>query len=310
MTDTHPPQGRLRDRLGARKILVAPGVYDGLSALLAEGAGAEAVYLSGASIAYTRFGRPDIGLVDMTEVAETLAAIRERVACPILVDADTGFGNALNVRRTVRAFERAGADAIQLEDQTLPKRCGHLAGKGLVSAEEMLGKIKAAQDARHSEETLIIARSDAIAVEGLDAVLVRAAAYAEAGADVVFVEAPRSREDMERIVAALGKRVPLMANMVEGGKTPPLTAAELEALGFDLVIFPGGLVRAFVAMARDYFAALLANGSNQPFRDRMVDLEALNVVIGTPEMLALGQAYDAETIQRQVIRLDRPGENA
>ncbi len=310
MTDTPPRQGRLRDRLGAREILVAPGVYDGLSALLAEGAGAEAVYLSGASIAYTRFGRPDIGLVDMTEVAETLAAIRERVACPILVDADTGFGNALNVRRTVRAFERAGADAIQLEDQTLPKRCGHLAGKGLVSAEEMLGKIKAAQDARHSEETLIIARSDAIAVEGLDAALVRAAAYAEAGADVIFVEAPRSREDMERIVAALGKRVPLMANMVEGGKTPPLTAAELEALGFDLVIFPGGLVRAFVAMARDYFAALLANGSNQPFRDRMVDLEALNVVIGTPEMLALGQAYDAETIQRQVIRLDRPGEKA
>ncbi len=290
---------RLRDRLRERRILIAPGIYDGLSALLAERAGAEAVYLSGASIAYTRFGRPDIGLVDMTEVAQTLTAIRERCALPIVVDADTGFGNALNVRRTVRSFERAGADAIQLEDQTLPKRCGHLAGKSLVSAEEMVGKIKAAQDARRNAETLIIARSDAIAVEGLEAALARAAAYAEAGADLLFVEAPQSREDMARIVAELGGQVPLLANMVEGGKTPPLSAAELEDLGFDLVIFPGGLVRAFVAMAQDYFAALLANGSNRPFGDRMVDLSELNAVIGTPEMLDLGQAYDPETIRKR-----------
>ncbi|MDJ0944860.1 MAG: isocitrate lyase/phosphoenolpyruvate mutase family protein [Kiloniellales bacterium] len=295
MTDTP----RLRSRLRERRILVAPGVYDGLSALLAERAGAEAVYLSGASIAYTRFGRPDIGLVDMTEVAEVLAAIRERVDCPIVVDADTGFGNALNVRRTVRAFERAGADAIQLEDQTLPKRCGHLAGKSLVSTEEMRGKIAAARDARRSAETLIVARSDAIAVEGLEAALDRAAAYAEAGADLLFVEAPQSRADMERIIAELGGRVPLVANMVEGGKTPPLTAAELEDLGFDLVIFPGGLVRAFVAMAQDYFAALLANGSNRPFRERMVDFDALNAVIGTPELLELGRDYDPETIRKR-----------
>ena len=295
MTDSK----RLRDRLQERRILIAPGIYDGLSALLAERAGAEAVYLSGASIAYTRFGRPDIGLVDMTEVAQSLAAIRERCDLPIVVDADTGFGNALNVRRTVRAFEQAGADAIQLEDQTLPKRCGHLAGKSLVSAEEMVGKIKAAQDARRSAETLIIARSDAIAVEGLEPALARAAAYAEAGADLLFVEAPQSREDMARIVAELGERAPLLANMVEGGKTPPLSAAELEDLGFDLVIFPGGLVRAFVAMAQDYFDALLANGSNRPFGDRMVDLSELNAVISTPEMLELGQAYDPETIRKR-----------
>ena len=286
----------LRSRLEERAILTAPGVYDGLSALLAEQAGAEAVYLSGASIAYTRLGRPDIGLVDMTEVAQTLAAVRERVACPIIVDADTGFGNALNVQRTLRCFERAGASAIQLEDQTLPKRCGHLTGKSLVSAEEMLGKIKAAQDARHSEETLVIARTDAIAVEGLDAALARAAAYAEAGADVVFVEAPRSLEDIERIIAVLGPNVPLMANMVEGGKTPMLSAGQLEDLGFDLVIFPGGLVRAFTAMAQEYFAALLANGSNQPFRNRMVDLQGLNEVLGTPEMLARGARYDEDGI--------------
>ena len=290
---------RLRGRLGAKPILIAPGVYDGLSALLAEQAGAEAVYLSGASIAYTRFGRPDIGLVDMTEVAEILAAIRERVACPVLVDADTGYGNALNVQRTVRAFERAGADAIQLEDQSLPKRCGHLAGKSLVAAEEMLGKIKAALDARRSDQTLIIARCDAIAVEGLEAALERSAAYAEAGADLIFVEAPQSCEDMARIVDVLGGRVPLMANMVEGGRTPPLSAPELEELGFDLVIFPGGLVRAFASMAQDYFAALLANGSNQPFRDRMVDFETLNVVIGTPELLELGQGYDPDANRKK-----------
>ncbi len=290
---------RLRSRLGAKPILVAPGVYDGLSALLAEQAGAEAVYLSGASIAYTRFGRPDIGLVDMTEVAEIRAAIRERVACPVLVDADTGYGNALNVQRTVRTFERAGADAIQLEDQSLPKRCGHLAGKSLVAAEEMLGKIKAALDARRSDQTLIIARCDAIAVEGLEAALERSAAYAEAGADLIFVEAPQSREDMARIVEALGERVPLMANMVEGGRTPPLSAPELQELGFDLVIFPGGLVRAFASMAQDYFAALLANGSNQPFRNRMVDFETLNVVIGTPELLELGQGYDPDAHRKK-----------
>ena len=159
----------LATRLDSGKVLVAPGVYDGLSALLAEQAGAEAVYLSGASIAYTRFGRPDIGLVSMTEVADTIAALRDRIGLPIIVDADTGFGNALNVERTVRVFERAGADAIQLEDQTLPKRCGHLDGKTLISSAEMVGKIRAASDARASSATLIIARTDAIAVEGLDA---------------------------------------------------------------------------------------------------------------------------------------------
>lgn len=282
----------LRRLLGAGRILVAPGVYDGLSAALAEQAGFQSVYLSGASIAYTRFGRPDIGLLGMNEVAQTLAAIRERVALPIVVDADTGFGNALNVQRTVRVFEREGASAIQLEDQTMPKRCGHLAGKSLVPAAEMVGKIKAALDARASDETLVIARTDAIAVEGFDAALARAEAYADAGADLLFVEAPRSLEQMRAVAERFAGRVPLVANMVEGGATPLSTAAELEALGYAMVIFPGGLVRAFAHMAREYFASLREHGTTQPFRNRMVDFAGLNALIGTEEMLERGRRYD------------------
>lgn len=195
---------RLAPRLDSGTVLVAPGVYDGLSALLAEQTGAEAVYLSGASIAYTRFGRPDVGLVSMSEVGETIAVIRDRIDLPIVVDADTGFGNALNVQRTVRVFERAGANAIQFEDQTLPKRCGHLDGKTLVSSGEMVGKIRAAIDARASDDTLIIARTDAIAVEGLEPALERATAYAAAGADILFVEAPRDIDEMKLVVERLG----------------------------------------------------------------------------------------------------------
>ena len=163
---------------------------------------------------------PDIGLLGMAEVADTLTAITDRVATPVIVDGDTGFGNALNVIRTVRSFERCGAQAIQLEDQAMPKRCGHLAGKTLVPAAGMVGKVKAAVDARKSEDFLIIARTDAIAVEGYEPALERAERYLEAGADVLFVEAPRDRDQMDGIVARFGSRVPLLANMVEGGHTP------------------------------------------------------------------------------------------
>ena len=281
----------LKTRLKGPSILVAPGVYDGLSARIATQSGAEAIYLSGASLAYTRFGSPDLGLVGMSEVADTIAAIRDRVATPLIVDADTGFGNALNVQRTVRRFERAGANAIQLEDQTLPKRCGHLDGKTLVPAGEMTGKIRAALDARADAETLIIARTDAIAVEGFEAALARAHAYAEAGADVLFVEALRDQDQMRRAVAELGPRCPLMVNMVEGGKTPAADAAELQALGFSLVIFPGGAVRAVARTLQDYYASLAAHGSNAPFAGRMFDFAGLNGLLGTPEILALGDSY-------------------
>jgi 2-methylisocitrate lyase-like PEP mutase family enzyme len=282
----------LRDRLRGDEVIIAPGVYDGLSALVASQAGFEALYLSGASIAYTRFGRSDIGLVSMTEVADTLGAIRERVETPIIVDADTGFGNALNVQRTVRLFERNGATGIQLEDQASPKRCGHLDGKSLVPTAEMVGKIRAALDARRSEETLIVARTDAIAVEGFEAALERAGRYMEAGCDVLFVEAPRNVEEMRQVTSRFGSRVPLLANMVEGGKTPLLSASELGEIGYKLVIFPGGLPRALAHCMSGYFASLKQHGTTAPYREQMLDFAALNALIGTPELLERGRAYD------------------
>jgi 2-methylisocitrate lyase-like PEP mutase family enzyme len=287
-----PDPETLQSRLGRKPIVVAPGVYDAFTALVAQQAGFATLYVSGAAIAYTRLGRPDIGLVSMTEVAETVALIRDRVAAHLIVDADTGYGNALNVRRTVQTFERTGANGIQIEDQDFPKRCGHLDNKAVIPADEMCGKIRAALDARRDRNTLIIARTDAIAVEGFERALDRAAMYREAGADILFVEAPKTRDDLGRVTAALGNKTPLMANMVEGGKTPILPAKELEAVGFALVIFPGGIVRAFGRLASDYYGSLAAHGTSEPFRDRMLDFNGLNDLIGTPEMLALGKRYE------------------
>jgi 2-methylisocitrate lyase-like PEP mutase family enzyme len=286
-------ENTLRVRLSRPPILIAPGVYDPLTALIAEQAGFESLYVSGAAIAYTRLGRPDIGLVSMNEVVETVALIRDRVGAHLVVDADTGYGNAINVGRTVRLMERAGANAIQIEDQDFPKRCGHLDDKTLVSAQEMVGKIKAAADARESIDTLIIARTDAVAVEGFDQAIARAALYREAGADMLFIEAPRQRGELGRIGALMGKSLPLMANMVEGGKTPMMAASDLETLGFSFVIFPGGIVRALAKAAEQFYGSLKSNGSTEPFRTRMFDFDALNRLIGTPEMLELGKRYAA-----------------
>ncbi len=277
-------------------IVVAPGVYDALGALLVAEAGFETAYLSGASIAYARFGKPDLGLLSLDDVATTLAAISGRVDLPIIVDADTGFGNALNVIQTVKKLEREGAAAIQLEDQTFPKRCGHLGGKSLISSGEMTGKIKAAVDARQSADTLIIARTDAAAVEGIDAALERAGHYAEAGADVLFVEAPGSQSELQRVVDRFAGRQPVMANMVEGGVTPALTAAGLEAMGISLVIFPGGLARATIFMAREYLASLRQHGSTEPYRARMVDFSGLNDFLKTDEYLQTGEKYKPEEL--------------
>jgi 2-methylisocitrate lyase-like PEP mutase family enzyme len=281
----------MRERLRQKRLLLAPGIYDGLTALLAEQAGFEALYLSGASIAYSRLGRSDVGLVTASEVADCLGNICERVALPVIVDADTGFGNALNVIRTVKMLERAGATVIQLEDQLAPKRCGHLDGKSLVSAAEMAGKIRAALDTRKA--ALIMARTDAVAVEGLEPALERAEKYLEAGADVLFIEALRSVEDMKKACARLAARVPLLANMVEGGKTPVLSAAELEAIGYSIAIFPGGTVRSIAFSAAEYFSVLKKEGSTASVRNRMYDFDGLNKIIGTPELLKLGKKYDA-----------------
>lgn len=285
----------LKKQINSGAIAIAPGIYDALGAVLVEQADFHVAYLSGASIAYSRFGRPDIGLVGMSEVAATLSAIKERVDLPIIVDADTGFGNALNVQRTVRLFERNGANGIQLEDQTMPKRCGHLTGKTLVSTGDMVGKIRAALDARHNADTLIIARTDAVAVEGFEAALERAERYTEAGADILFIEAPQSVEQMHEIVGRFKGRVPLLANMVEGGKTPQTTAGDLDKIGFSVVIFPGGLVRAFAHMAKRYFSSLHEHGTTMPFAEHMLNFEQLNDFLGTEDMLSLGRTYDSET---------------
>ncbi len=282
----------LRERLQQPQALLAPGVYDALTALAAEQAGFEALYLSGASIAYTLLGRSDIGLTTATEVAKTIAHIADRVSLPLVVDADTGFGNAINTQRTVRDFERAGASMIQIEDQTFPKRCGHLDGKGVVPVAEMQGKLRAALDARQSDRTLILARTDAVAVEGLDAALERAEMYLACGVDALFIEALRSDEQMQRACMQFANRVPLLANMVEGGKTPVKSARELGERGFRIVIFPGGTARAVAHTLKGYYSSLHQHQTTVPWQDRMLDFDGLNRMIGTPELLALGQRFD------------------
>lgn len=284
----------LKTRLTQTDILVAPGVYDGLTASLAAAAGFEALYLSGAAVAYTRLGRPDIGLTSVSEMTDTMALIADRVDLPVIIDADTGFGNALNAQRTMRMYERAGAAALQVEDQTYPKRCGHLKDKSLISASEMAGKVQAMADARASDETLIVARTDAIAVEGLSAAMDRAELYLEAGADVLFIEAPQSHAQMAKVTETFGARVPLLANMVEGGATPITSATDLQERGFSIAIFPGGIVRAIAKTAQDYYGSLHQNGSNKPFADRMFDFDGLNKVIGTDAMLATGERYSRD----------------
>ena len=270
----------LKSRLQQPAPLLAPGVYDALSALVAEQTGFEALYLSGASIAYTRLGRSDVGLTTFTEVEDTLARITERVRLPVIVDADTGFGNALNTQRTVRGFERAGAAMVQIEDQGFPKRCGHLDGKTVVPVAEMCGKLRAALDARHSSDTLILARTDALAVEGLDAALERAERYLECGVDALFIEALRSPGQMDAACTRFAARVPLLANMVEGGKTPVQSAGELGVRGFRIVIFPGGTARAVAHTLQGYYASLHAHQSTAPWQGQMLDFDGLNDQIG------------------------------
>ncbi|OZI36967.1 carboxyvinyl-carboxyphosphonate phosphorylmutase [Bordetella genomosp. 10] len=282
----------LKARLRENRPVLAPGVYDPLSALLAEQAGFEALYLSGGAVAYTQLGRSDVGLTTAKEAVDVLARIADRVATPIIVDGDTGFGNALNTQRAVRDFERAGAAMIQLEDQTFPKRCGHLENKTLVSTAEMCGKLRAALDARKSENTLIMARTDAVAVEGLDAALERAQAYLDCGVDALFVEALRTGEDMDRACGRFADKVPMLANMVEGGKTPVQGVDALARRGYRLVIFPGGTVRFLARQLQQYFNSLNATGSTAAFKEQMLDFDGLNAVIGTPELLALGRRYE------------------
>ncbi|MBC7436747.1 MAG: isocitrate lyase/phosphoenolpyruvate mutase family protein [Bdellovibrionales bacterium] len=238
------PGSILKQKALARRGLMVAGASNALAARLIQQLGFEAVYLTGAGITNTFYGVPDLGFISLTDLAQHTAATRDVVDLPIIVDADTGFGNALNVRHTVRTLERAGANAIQLEDQVMPKKCGHFSGKAVIPAAEAASKIKAAVDARMNEDFLIIARTDARAVEGLDAALERAALFAESGADITFVEAPESTVELCRIAQELP--VPQIVNVVIGGKTPTLDAAEFSSIGFGLVLYANAALQGSV----------------------------------------------------------------
>ena len=282
---------QLKRLLARRAAVTIPGAANALFARVIEDQGFEAVYVTGAGIANMSLGVPDLGLTTLPEVASQVAAMADAVALPLIVDADTGFGNALNVQRTVRGFERAGAAMVQLEDQGFPKRCGHLDGKTLVPLAEMQGKLRAALDARQHGDTLILARTDAIAVEGLEAAFDRAEAYLECGVDALFIEALRTPAQMDAACRRFAQRVPLLANMVEGGKTPVQGADELGARGFRIVIFPGGTARAVAHTLAGYYASLRQHGSTAPWQGQMLDFDGLNAVIGTDELLQRGRRY-------------------
>ncbi|MDQ7850375.1 MAG: oxaloacetate decarboxylase [Armatimonadota bacterium] len=283
---------RLRERLSNGPILVAPGAPDALVARIIERAGFEVVYFSGAAFAYTHLGAPDLGLVSLSETVWRVSAIAEATSLPVVVDADDGYGGPFNVMRTVRLLEAAGAAAVQLEDQVAPKRCGHLVGQRVVPPEVMIGKLKAAVDARRDESLVLIARTDARSVEGLEAALERAHRYREAGADVLFVEAPLSRDELARIAQELPP--PVMVNMVEGGRTPLLAAAELEALGFRLVIFPGAAVRAAAFAVTQLVERLRQDGSTAAMMHRMLSFDELNALLDLPRFQEREQRYSCE----------------
>ena len=256
--DAVHPGTLLRQKVEARRALMVPGAANALAARVIEQLGFEAVYLSGAGLTNTFYGLPDLGFVGLADIAQHTAAIRDAVALPIIVDADTGFGNALNVRHSVRTLERAGANAIQLEDQASPKKCGHFEGKALVSLQEMAGKVRAAVDARLHPDFLVIARTDAASVEGIDAAIARAVAYAQAGADLTFVEAPESLEALRRIPREIA--CPQLVNVVIGGKTPTLPASEFAAMGFGLVLYANAALQGAVHGMQQALQALQQHG--------------------------------------------------
>jgi 2-methylisocitrate lyase-like PEP mutase family enzyme len=276
--------------LASGRITVAPGAYDGLSARLVEQAGFPAIYASGGAIARS-CGVPDLGLLSMSAIADRLAAMTDVVGIPIVADADTGYGNALNTQAATRAFERAGVAAFHLEDQTFPKKCGHYDDKALVPPAEMVQKIKAARDALHDPDFILIARTDAIAVEGFSAAIDRASAYLEAGADVLFVEAPTSETE----IAEIAKRLPgwKLINMFEGGKTPLVPAPRLEALGYSLVIIPSDTQRAAIKAIQRVLAAISRDGSSASMRGDMVSFKDRETVVDTASYLDRDRLYSS-----------------
>jgi len=279
---------QLRELLRAGDVVVAPGVWDGLSARLVARAGFPAAYATGGGIARS-MGYPDLGLLSLSEIASRLANIVEHAGVPVIADADTGFGNALNAQRAVREFERAGVAGLHLEDQTFPKRCGHYDDKSVVPTAEMAQKLRAARDAMTDSDIVLIARTDALAVEGLDAAVERAQAYAAAGADVIFIEAPVSMEQIE----AIARRVPQpkLINMFQGGKTPLVPVARLKTLGYQIVIIPSDLQRAAIRAMDDVLAAIARDGSSAALAERMASFTERETVVDTAAYLARDAKY-------------------
>jgi 2,3-dimethylmalate lyase len=291
LTTGRAPRARLRELLSAGTPLMAPGAYDALSARLIEQAGFDVVYMTGFGTTASLIGRPDVGLLSGAEMVDNARRIVSAVDVPVIADADTGYGNAINVVRTVQLYEQAGVAGIQLEDQVMPKKCGHMSGKALIGADEMVGKIRAAVEARTDPDLVIIARTDAVAVQGLDEALQRARAFAEAGADLLFVEAPTSEEDIARVAKELAGVAPLVFNWAEGGRTPPLSLQRIAELGFSLVIYPIGTLLAATAGIRSLLATLKSEGTPLSALDGVPTFEEFTDLIGLPEVQQLEQRF-------------------
>ena len=288
------PRAQLRELLAAGDPLVAPGAYDALSARLVEEAGFSAVYMTGFGSTASLIGRPDVGLLSGAEMIDNAARIVSAVDVPVVADADTGYGNAVNVLRTVRGYEQVGVSAIHLEDQVMPKKCGHLSGKAVVPREEMVGKLRAATAARSDPDFLLIARTDAAAVHGLDEALERARAYAVAGADVLFVEAPTSEADVEHVARELRGVAPLVFNWAEGGRTPSLSLERITELGFSLVLFPIGTLLAATAGMRALLATLRTDGTPAAALPELPSFAEFTDLMGLPEIRELEQRFAPE----------------
>ncbi|WP_286973921.1 isocitrate lyase/PEP mutase family protein [Acetomicrobium sp. UBA5826] len=287
---------RLRKLLSRDQILVAPGAHDPLVARIIEKEGFEAVYMTGYGTSASVLGQPDVGLLTLTEMAIRAANLVEAVSIPVIADADTGYGNAINVQRTVRLYEKAGVACIQLEDQVAPKKCGHMLGREVISQEEMVGKIKAACDARVDDDLMIMARTDARTNYGIDAAIERGKAYEKAGADVIFIESVESIQEMRMVTSSYN--VPVIANMVEGGRTPYLSAKELEEIGYDIVIFPTVSTYVIAKAVKEVLEVLKHTGTTKDYFNKMISFVEFNEMIGLPKIREIENRYVAENFLR------------
>ena len=291
LTAPATPRKRLRELLAGPSPVIAPGAYDALSARLVEQAGFDVVYMTGFGTSASLLGRPDVGLLSGTEMVDQVRRFVDAVDRPVIADADTGYGNAINVIRTVRTYEQAGVAGLHLEDQVMPKKCGHMSGKAVIPTEEMVGKIRAAVDARRDPDLVLIARTDAAAVHGLDEAIARAHAFAEAGADVLFVEAPTSEKDIARVARELHGVAPLVFNWAEGGRTPPISLDRIGELGFSLVIYPIATLLAATAGVRSVLEAIKRDGTPLAMMDDLPTFDGFTDLIGLPEVRDLEQQY-------------------